>query len=173
MKRLFAILPLIVLAAIAGVAVYLLTRDGGRAEHFEPRLGRAAPNYELARLDGDGAVTPADLAGRTYVINLFASWCAPCRVEHPVLMRLRGEGATILGVAYKDQPAASERLLADLGNPFAIVALDPEGRFGLDLGVTAVPETFVIGPDGRIRAAHRGALTDDIVERVIRPALQD
>lgn len=173
MKRWIALLPLIALAAIAAASLYLLSRGDARAPHFEARIGRPAPAYELAALSGEGVVTPADFEGRAYVINLFASWCAPCRVEHPLLMRLKEEGAIILGVAYKDRPAAAQRLLADLGNPFASTALDPEGRFGLDLGVTAVPETFVIGPDGRIRAVYRGPLTEDALARVIRPALRD
>lgn len=164
--------PLIALAAFFGVAIYVMTGEQ-RAVHFEARIGRAAPAYDLAALDGGARVTPAAFQGRAYVINLFASWCAPCRVEHPMLMTLKAEGAPILGVAYKDRPEAAQRLLADLGDPFEAHALDPEGRFGLDLGVTGVPETFVIGADGRIRAVHRGPLTEEALRGTILPALRN
>jgi cytochrome c biogenesis protein CcmG/thiol:disulfide interchange protein DsbE len=109
--------------------------------------------------------------GRAYVINMFASWCTPCRAEHPRLMQLRAAGVEILGVAYKDRPGAAAQFLNELGDPFRHVALDPDGRFGLDLGIAGVPETFVVGADGTIRAVHRGPLTEDAIERTIRPAL--
>lgn len=112
------------------------------------------------------------MAGRAYVINMFASWCTPCRAEHPQLMALRERGVEIVGVAYKDRPEASARFLQELGDPFRVVALDPDGRFGLELGIAGVPETFVIGPDGSIRAAYRGPLTEDVVESTILPALE-
>ena len=105
------------------------------------------------------------------MVNLFASWCTPCRAEHPQLMALRQRGVDIVGVAYKDRREASAAFLSELGDPYSVVAMDPEGRFGLELGVTGVPETVVIGPDGVIRAAHRGPLSEDDVENVILPAL--
>lgn len=174
MRRLTALAPLAALAAIAAAAIFVLTRGDGRQAPFEPPAQtRLAPAYELAALAGGAPVTPARFAGRPYVINLFASWCAPCRVEWPLLMRLRAEGAPVLGVAYKDTPAAAARLIGDLGDPFAAVGLDPEGRFGLDLGVTAVPETYVIGADGRVLAAHRGPLDEAALRDVIWPALRN
>lgn len=173
MSRLARFLPLILLALIALASAALLLRGGERAAHFEARLGRSVPAFELAALGADGAVTPEAFAGKPYVINLFASWCAPCRVEHPMLMRLAAEGgAPILGVAYKDQPGAAQRMLTELGDPFAVKALDPEGRFGLDLGIAGVPETFVIGADGRIAAVHRGPLDEAALRDVILPALR-
>jgi cytochrome c biogenesis protein CcmG/thiol:disulfide interchange protein DsbE len=86
-------------------------------------------------------------------------------------MALRNQGVEIVGIAYKDRPDASAAFLSELGNPFADVGLDPDGRFGLELGVTGVPETLVIGPDGSIRTAFRGPLTDEAVRDVILPAL--
>ena len=102
---------------------------------------------------------------------LVSEWCTPCRAEHPQLMALRRQGVDIVGIAYKDRPGAAAAFLNELGDPFTDVALDPEGRFGLELGITGVPETFVIGPDGVIRAAYRGPLTEEVVRDTILPAL--
>lgn len=172
MKRFAALTPLIALALIVVVAAFLLTRGGDRADTFTGgRIGRPAPSYALARLGGGELVTSDATRGRAYVINVFASWCTPCRVEHPLLMAMKARGVEIVGVAYKDAPEASARFLNELGDPFAAVGLDPDGRFGLELGIAGVPETFVIGPDGRIRAVHRGPLSAEIIEDVIEPAL--
>ncbi len=171
MKRLGAFVPLMALVLIASAAIVLLLRGGERADHFEPRLGRAAPSYALAALEGQSPLTPARFAGRPYLINLYASWCAPCRMEHPLLMRLAADGAPILGVAYKDRPEDARGFLAELGDPFVASGLDPDGAFGLELGVAGVPETFVIGADGRIAAVHRGPLTEAVVRSTILPAL--
>ncbi len=87
-------------------------------------------------------------------------------------MALSRQGVDIVGIAYKDRPEASAAFLHELGNPFTDIGLDPEGRYGLEIGVTGVPETFVIGPDGVIRAAYRGPLTEEAVRDVILPALR-
>ncbi|MBX3511269.1 MAG: DsbE family thiol:disulfide interchange protein [Hyphomonadaceae bacterium] len=173
MKNWFVFIPLAALALLVIVGVVLLTRDGERETFSTGLVGQPAPAYALANLDaGAPEVTNAAREGRPYVINLFASWCAPCRAEHPLLMALQAEGVEIVGVAYKDRPENAARFLQGLGNPFADVGLDPEGRVGLELGLQGVPETFVVGADGRIVAAYRGPLTQDAIEREIRPALR-
>lgn len=171
MNRWLALIPLVALAILIALAAFLLTRETERETFSEGRIGRSVPVYALEPLDGEALVTTEAFAGRAYVINVFASWCAPCRAEHPQLMALRASGADILGVAYKDQPGATAGFLNELGDPFSVVGQDPDGRFALELGIIGVPETFVIGPDGTIRAVHRGPLTADIVEQTIRPAL--
>jgi cytochrome c biogenesis protein CcmG/thiol:disulfide interchange protein DsbE len=170
-NRWLALLPLAALALVVIVGAFLLTRGGERETFSEGRIGRAAPAYALAPLDEGAMVTNDTFAGRPYVINVFASWCTPCRAEHPQLMALQASGVEVVGVAYKDQPAATMAFLNDLGDPFTAVGQDPEGRFALELGILGVPETFVIGADGTIRAVHRGPLTPDVVDEVIRPAL--
>lgn len=173
MKRWFAYAPLFVLALLIGLGAFMLLR-GGESENFSAGMvGRPAPAFSLERLDGGAPISNADMAGRAYVINLFASWCAPCRVEHPLLMELEAQGVVIVGVAYKDQPGAAAQFLNTMGDPYQTVALDPEGRFGLDLGITGVPESFVVGPNGVIRAAHRGPLTPEAIETTLLPALRD
>lgn len=173
MNRVLAFIPLAALALLVALAVFLLTREGERQTITEGMIGRPAPTYALERLDGGELLTSDAQSGRTYLINVFASWCTPCRAEHPLLMQMKARGVDIVGVAYKDRPAATTRFLTELGDPFSAVGMDPEGRFGLALGVVAVPETFVIGADGEIRAVYRGPLTREAIERVIEPALAD
>ena len=172
MNRAVALIPIAALLALIGVGVLLLTREQTRENFSEGRIGRPAPSYSLASLDEGDPITSAARAGRPYVINVFASWCTPCRAEHPQLMALQAGGVDIVGVAYKDRPEATARFLAELGDPFADVGLDPDGRFGLELGITGAPETFVIGANGTIVAVHRGPLTPEVVEESILPALQ-
>lgn len=167
----FALIPIVLLAALVAVAAFVLLRGGERETLSDGRMGREAPRFALTRLGGGDLVTSEAFAGRAYVINLFASWCAPCRVEHPLLMQLEAQGAPIVGIAYKDQEANTAGFLRELGDPFETVAMDPDGRYALELGTAGVPETFVIGADGRIRAVHRGPLTPEIVADVIAPAL--
>lgn len=170
--RVIAFVPLLALIALVAVAIVLLTREGERDRFTEGMVGQPAPTYALTNLEGGPLVTSDDRRGRAYIINLFASWCTPCRAEHPQLMALQRQGVEIVGVAYKDRPDASAAFLAELGNPFSVVAMDPEGRFGLEVGVTGVPETVVVGSDGVIRAAYRGPLTEEAVRDVILPALR-
>lgn len=173
MRRALAFAPLALFVIIAAVSLIALSRPGERETAPAGLIGAPVPAYALARLDGQGQATPAAFAGRAYVINLFASWCAPCRAEHPQLMALAESGVPILGIAYKDAPAASAAFLRELGDPFELVGVDRAGDYALEIGVTGVPETFVIGADGRIRAAHRGPLTEAAVRDVISPALRE
>lgn len=171
MNRWAAFAPLIILGLLVLVSGFLLLRGGERETFSAGMIGRQAPDYVLQSLSGAEVVTRAERLGRPYVINLFASWCAPCRAEHPQLMALQAQGVEIVGVAYKDRPENTVRFLNELGNPFTAVGVDPEGRFGLELGLAGVPETFVIGADGAVRAVHRGPLTDRDVREIIAPAL--
>jgi len=171
MNRWLAFVPVVALVILVALAAFMLTRETERETFSAGRIGRAAPTYALPPLDGEQLVTSDAFAGRAYVVNMFASWCTPCRAEHPQLMALQASGVEILGVAYKDRPDATRAFLGDLGNPFTRVGQDPDGRFGIELGVVGVPETFVVGPDGTIRAVHRGPLTAEVIEQTIRPAL--
>jgi len=173
MSRWIAIIPIVALLALIGAAVLLLTREQARETFSEGRMGRPAPTYSLPALDGGERVTGGAREGRPYVVNVFASWCPPCRAEHPQLMALQAGGVEIVGIAYKDRPEATMQFLDELGDPFSAVGVDREGRVGLDYGVIGPPETFVIGAYGTIIAVHRGPLTADAVENVILPALGD
>lgn len=164
--RLLYLLPAIV---FAGLALLFLVRlfAGDPSRVPSALIGRPVPAFTLAPLDGlqaDGRPVPGlaseDLKGRVTVVNVWASWCAPCRQEHPLLVALAEDPSIrVVGINYKDNPENARRFLGALGNPFAAVGVDPNGRTSIDWGVYGVPETFVIGPDGRIRHKHIGPLT--------------
>jgi cytochrome c biogenesis protein CcmG/thiol:disulfide interchange protein DsbE len=172
MKRAVALAPLALLALVVIAGALVLLRGGERETVSAGDLGRPAPSFALQPLGGGELVTSDGFEGRAHIVNFYASWCTPCRAEHPVLMALKEQGVVIVGIAYKDRPEDAQRFLSQLGDPFAVVGLDPEGRFGLEMGLAgAVPETFVIDAEGRIRAVHRGPLTEEVVEQEILPAL--
>jgi cytochrome c biogenesis protein CcmG, thiol:disulfide interchange protein DsbE len=164
--------PLIVFVLVLAGAVWALQRGGARLEWDSQMVGQAAPAYALADLNAGPAITPETFAGKPYLINFFAENCPGCRIEHPLLEALNQQAVPILGVVYKDEPEDVRRFLAELGDPFVRVGLEGQAsRFALELGVAGTPETFVIGADGTIKAMHRGALTPDVLEGVILPAL--
>lgn len=150
-------LPLAVFAALAVLFAVQLT--GGRDPSAIPSalIGRAVPATPLPALGERPPFDPATLRGPA-LVNVFASWCGPCRAEHPVLMALSRD-LPVHGIAYKDEPAASARFLAELGDPYRSVGVDRSGRAGLEWGVAGVPETFLIDRDGRIAHRVTGPLT--------------
>lgn len=170
-RRLLAFTPFFVFAGLLVVVWVTLASGGARNDATQGLLGREAPAYVLAPLTGETPVTSAAYEGRRYVVNFFASWCVPCRYEHPWLMDLKARGVPIVGVAYKDAPEKTAAFLARDGDPYAAVGQDPAGRFGLELGIEGVPETFVIDSDGTIIALHRGPITEEVMRDRILPAL--
>ena len=170
MNRLIVWAPLAVIALIlAALAVALLAPSPGHDIHE----GRPLPQMALEEFRGGrGAYDPAAVEG-PYLLNIWGSWCPPCRVEHPVLMALHASGAPIYGIVYRDRPERARAFLAELGDPFQGLADDPEGRAAFELGVTGAPETFVIDGEGRIRARWRGALTDIVWMRHLEPAWRE
>lgn len=161
MKRLLALVPLLVLAGLAVLfAGWSLRRDPDVKP--DALVGRPLPAVALPGLDGSPpSLLPAAARGPAYV-NLFASWCGPCEYEHPQLTALQAAGARVVGVAYKDDPARTRAFLDRLGDPFAAVLVDREGRAGVELGVTGVPETYLVDARGVIIAKHAGPLTPEI-----------
>jgi cytochrome c biogenesis protein CcmG/thiol:disulfide interchange protein DsbE len=136
--------------------------------------GRAAPAVQVTALGSGPELTDAMLrAPGVKLVNFWASWCAPCRAEHPVLKDLSAEGVTILGVNYKDKPEAALGFLDELGNPYAAIGADDSGRMGLDWGLYGVPETFVIDGTGKVILRHAGPITAGILQERIRPALAE
>lgn len=172
-RPLWAFLPLVLAGGIVAASLVVLFQGGERAYVTDDVAGRALPAFDLPALaQAEPRVTPADFAGRAYLINSFASWCVPCRAEHPVLLDLAQAGVPIMGLAYKDDPEATQRFLDELGDPYDRVGVDRDGAYALDLGTSGVPETFVVGADGRLIAVVREPLTPETVQRVIIPALQ-
>lgn len=171
MRGLLYLLPLAALIGLGAAFVFGLGRD---PNHLESALiGRPAPAFDLPSLHGEGRFTRAELTagGRPAVLNFFASWCGPCRVEHPILAAL-ADDAPVYGIAWRDDPENARRFLAQLGDPFRAVGVDRENRIGVEFGLYGVPETYVIGPDGAILHRHAGALTPQIVARDIAPLLK-
>ncbi len=180
-----ALAPLVLLlGAAATLGVILLTAPkpvAGDALIGQPFPSLSRPSLESARTSGAPETQdPADLVladaltgEGPSLVNLFASWCAPCRVEHPMLMALADEGVTIHAVAWKDSPGAAQAFLDELGNPFDVIVVDRDGRLGAALGVTGAPETFVVDAAGHVRAIWRGPLDPGVMARVIRPALTE
>jgi len=156
--------PLIVLIGLGVLfAGYALKHD----PHVQPHalVGKPVPAVSLPDLDTGALVAVRDAPAGPRLINFYASWCAPCRVEAPQLMALKAQGVAVVGVAYKDDPAKTQAFLTELGDPFAVKLADRTGRAGIEFGVTGVPETFLVGSDGVILAKHSGPLTDaDVAE---------
>jgi cytochrome c biogenesis protein CcmG/thiol:disulfide interchange protein DsbE len=140
-------------------------------------IGREVPAFELPPVphDSGGAAFPGfrstDLAaGEPSLVNIFASWCAPCIIEHPLLMDL-GRSVPIYGINYKDKPDAARRFIGRHGNPYRAIGRDETGRIAIEFGVYGVPETFVIDGTGHILLRHAGPLTPEVIEKQIKPVL--
>jgi cytochrome c biogenesis protein CcmG, thiol:disulfide interchange protein DsbE len=173
MKSLKYLLPL---GIFAGLLLFLGIGLGlNPREVPSPLIGKPAPAFSLPRLDDmNTQVRREDLLGKTWMLNVWASWCAPCRDEHPLVNDLARRGLVpIYGLNYKDNPAAAKNWLASLGNPFKATLVDADGRIGIDFGVYGVPETFIIDRHGMVRMKHTGPLTPDVVRTRIEPLLRE
>jgi cytochrome c biogenesis protein CcmG/thiol:disulfide interchange protein DsbE len=175
-RRWLPFAPLVVLVALGALfGFYALRHD----PHVEPRalVGKPVPDVTLPAFGGGQPVKVRELArDGPVVINFFASWCAPCAVEAPQLMKLKQAGVRIIGVAYEDvpprgSPDQTQAFLNRLGDPFAQKLSDADGRAGIEFGVTGVPETYLVGPDGMILDKHTGPLEPADVQALARRAL--
>lgn len=175
---LLRLIPLAVFGVIAAIFAYGLTGDPQKLP--STLIGKAAPRLTLPALDGlmrDGVAAPGlsanDLAdGKPVVVNFWASWCAPCVAEHPLLIELtRQTGVRLVGINHKDQAANARRFLGRYGNPYAVVGVDADGRGGIEWGVYGMPETFVLDGQGRIVFKHVGQITADTLRRDLIPAI--
>jgi cytochrome c biogenesis protein CcmG/thiol:disulfide interchange protein DsbE len=171
-RRLLFLLPVLLFLGL-GAAFYT---GLGRDPRLVPSalIDEPAPEFELPPVAEDIApgLSSTDLRGQVSLVNFFASWCPPCRVEHPVLMRLAEQGIPVYGINKKDRPEQAVAFLDELGNPYARIGADPSGRASIDWGVYGLPETFIVGPDGRIAYRHVGPIMPQDVERVILPTIE-
>jgi cytochrome c biogenesis protein CcmG/thiol:disulfide interchange protein DsbE len=166
------LLPPAIFAGLAAIFVLGMSRDDPDALPSALK-GRQAPAVVVSPLGDLPTFSDDDLRdGKVKLVNFWASWCAPCRAEHPNLERLKDEGFTIYGVNYKDKPDAALRFLNDLGNPFVAIGADDSGRMGIDWGLYGVPETFVIDGEGKVILRFAGPITERTLESDIYPAIE-
>jgi len=172
--------PLVIFSVLA-LLFALALRSGDPSKLPSALIGRLAPDITLPALDGlsdgvrpIGGFSTADLAkGHVSVVNFWASWCAPCVQEHPLLVALKERtGVRIYGVNYKDQAANARRFLGRYGNPFVAVGVDANGRTAIEWGVIAMPETFVVDGGGIVVYKHTGPISPETLETKIIPAVR-
>lgn len=178
-RRLLLIVPLAVFLALAALFFFRLG-SGDPSRIPSALIGRPAPQTELPPLEGllrDGGPVPGlatqDFKGNVTLLNVWASWCVPCHDEAPLLMQLaEDKRIRIAGINYKDQPDNARRFLGRHGNPFAAIGTDGNGRAAIEWGVYGVPETFIVGRDGRIAYKLVGPITEENLEKALKPALE-
>ncbi len=178
-RRLLVVLPLVLFLALAALFFFRLGA-GDPSRLPSVLIGREAPPTELppvAGLERNGqpvpGIVPADFKGAVTVLNVWASWCVPCRDEASLLMSLSGDKRIrLVGINYKDQPDNARRFLGRFGNPFTASGTDANGRAAIEWGVYGVPETFIVGRDGKIAYKLVGPLTPENLERVVKPEIE-
>ncbi len=163
--------PVAAFAALSVVLAWGLTRDPSAIP--TPLIGKPVPQFSLPPVKGRTlGLSSADLVGEPSIVNVFASWCVECWIEHPLIMQMKARAvAPIHGLNYKDHPDDAARWLNTFGDPYTRTGAGLDGRVAIDWGVYGVPETFVIGADGRIAFKHIGPLTAEILERTIIPLI--
>ena len=166
-------LPPLIFAGFAIMAYVGMFRDDPQGLP-STRVGQPAPAITDQALPGYDPVTPEMLrAGELTLVNFWASWCPPCRAEHPKLLQMEADGIRIVGVNFKDQQATATKYLQDDDNPFIAVPFDPQGRTAIEWGVTAPPETFIVAGDGTVLFRFAGPLVGSDYEQRFLPALQE
>jgi cytochrome c biogenesis protein CcmG/thiol:disulfide interchange protein DsbE len=172
MRRLIYLVPLVAFVAVAIWFAIGLTRDPSKIP--SALIDQPIPAFTLPAIAGVATPGLSDQAikGKVTLVNFFASWCVPCRAEHPILMRLTTEKrVAVLGINYKDRSEDAARWLKELGNPYAAIGHDEPGRVGIDWGVYGVPETFVVDREGRIRFKQVGPITPAVLQDTILPLI--
>ena len=179
-SKLLAAIPLIIFTVLAAIFFKQLMNNGDKSAIPSALIGKQAPIFELSALEGlnkSGVAIPGFSSelfkGKVSVVNVWASWCVPCRQEHPVI-KLLGEDKRfqLFGLNYKDKPKNALRFLGQLGNPYERVGVDPNGKVSIDWGVYGIPETFIIGKNGAIVHKHVGPLSPEILKATFMPMIE-
>lgn len=170
MKRLILLLPLAIFLAVALFLYRGLFLDP--SELPSALIDKPFPAFTLPAVEGDKTISRDDLKGKPALVNVWATWCVSCRVEHPVLNKLAQLGVTIYGVNYKDENAAAQKWLAEFHDPYQLNISDAQGSLGLDLGVYGAPETFLIDKDGIIRHKFVGVIDERVWREKLAPLYQ-
>ena len=166
------VIPLVLFVVLAAFFAVGLTKDP--REVPSPLIDKSAPAFKLEQLhEAQAAFSPADMKGKVWMLNVWASWCVSCRVEHPLLVELsRRNVVPIVGLNYKDLRADGVQWLAKFGNPYSLSAYDADGRVGIDYGVYGVPETFLIDKQGVIAYKQIGPITPEALEKTLLPLIK-
>ncbi len=170
MRRWILLIPLLLFMA---VAVFLY-----RGLYLNPSelpsalIGKPFPEFNLPAVQGGRALSRADLLGQPALVNVWGTWCVACRIEHPVLNKLAGQGVRVYGINYKDDNAAALKWLRDFHDPYRLNINDAQGRLGLDLGVYGAPETFMIDAQGVIRHKYVGVIDETVWRERLAPLYQ-
>ena len=176
-RRLVFLAPALVFVALAGAFLWGLRPERDPRILPSALIDKPVPEFEAGPLAGMAVpgLSSRDLtSGQVSLVNFFASWCIPCRAEHPLLMDLAAAGTVAIhGINYKNKPADARAWLAQLGNPYGRIGADESGRIGIDWGVSGVPETFVIDREGRIRYRHWGPIDGRAMKEVILPLVSE
>jgi cytochrome c biogenesis protein CcmG/thiol:disulfide interchange protein DsbE len=174
-----ALLPLAFFAVIALTAAKMLYEQDVNGKNISEipsaLIGTKAPALDLSPLEGADrpALTTAEIAGRLTLVNVFASWCVPCREEHPMLLELsKDPRINLVGINYKDRAENALRFLGELGNPFNAIGVDPNGKAAIDWGVYGIPESYLVGPDGTILYKKVGPFDAQAIETQLMPAIE-
>lgn len=174
MNRLIYLVPFVVFAVLVFYFAAGLQRDPKILP--SALINKPLPDFSLKAIEGGSGpgLSSDDLKkGTVSVLNVFASWCIPCRAEHPVITRLvKTKAAPVYGLNYKDKAPEALRWLTELGDPYAAIGADTTGRVGIDLGVYGIPETFVVDGKGIVRYKHVGPVTDKLIRNEILPAIE-
>ncbi|THF60300.1 DsbE family thiol:disulfide interchange protein [Pseudothauera rhizosphaerae] len=172
MKAKFLV-PLALFLLLAGFLAYGLKLNP--REVPSPLVDKPAPAFRVAQLQSpEASFALEDMRGKVWLLNVWASWCVSCRAEHPVLLELKQRGVVpVVGLNYKDTVPDALGYLAQHGNPFATIGVDPQGAVGFEYGVYGTPETFLIDANGVIRYKHIGPLTRDTLDKVLLPKIAE
>ncbi|ASY64687.1 Cytochrome c-type biogenesis protein CcmG/DsbE, thiol:disulfide oxidoreductase [Sinorhizobium sojae CCBAU 05684] len=181
LRYLLAALPLLIFAGLAAIFWSQLNSSRDISEIPSALIGTKAPTLDMPPLEG--AVTPsgepmpaltdAAVEGKLTLVNVWASWCVPCRQEHPIILELsKDPRLTVVGINYKDRNENARRFLGELGNPFSAIGTDPNGKAAIDWGVYGIPESFLVGPDGTILYKRAGPFDERTLREGLLPAIE-
>jgi cytochrome c biogenesis protein CcmG/thiol:disulfide interchange protein DsbE len=170
MRRLLFILPVAVFVVVLVGFMVGLRRDPSILPSM--LIGKPLPAFALAPVRaGEPGLDNRAIAGQPALLNVFASTCGPCMIEHPLLLRLKAQGVMVAGIDWKEPADKGAGWLAQNGDPYVLAGADPDGRAGIDLGVSGTPETFVLDRHGRVRYRVVGAITPDVWNETVEPLL--
>lgn len=173
-SRLKLFVPLVLFFGLIGLFTYTLLKDDYNPRDLPSALiGKSLPEFQLYALDpAMQQLSLVDLKGEPFLLNVWATWCVSCRVEHPYFMKLQQQGVKIIGLNYKDKRQKALDWLKQLGNPYALNIFDEEGSLALDLGVYGAPETYLVDATGVVKAKFVGVVNEDVWQKQFAPIYQ-